>query len=48
MALEHRKKVNGCYILWALGAITLKYWVLLLFIGYRLYDEEKSCVAEKT
>jgi len=32
---------GGRPLLWALGAVFLKYWILLLFIGQRIYDKEK-------
>ena len=35
------KRVGGRYILWALGALVLKYWFLVLYIGQRLYEKDK-------
>lgn len=32
------KHNNGKPILWFLGSLSLGYWILILFIGYRLHD----------
>lgn len=36
------KTSNGRPILWAIGAVILKYWILLLFIGQRLYEKDRQ------
>ena len=35
-------KSNGRPALWALGALFLNYWILLLYIGHRIYDTSES------
>jgi hypothetical protein len=36
------KRQNGRPYLWALGGLFLNYWILLLFIGQRLYVQNKT------
>jgi hypothetical protein len=35
-------KINGKPILWAIGAIFLNYWIMLLFIGQRILERENN------